>query len=76
MMDHINANQFREVYRPTIGADFMMKHVEINENIYRLQIWDTAGQEKFSSLNLLYSKGAKGVLVCFDLSSKESLLGL
>ena len=34
--------------KPTIGADFSKKEVMIDNAIVNLQIWDTAGQEKFS----------------------------
>ena len=33
--------------KPTIGADFTKKEVMIDNNLVTLQIWDTAGQEKF-----------------------------
>ncbi len=33
--------------KPTIGADFQKKEVMIENQIVNLQIWDTAGQEKF-----------------------------
>ena len=33
--------------KPTIGADFSKKEVEIEGQVVTLQIWDTAGQEKF-----------------------------
>ena len=33
--------------KPTIGADFSKKDVMIDNTMVSLQIWDTAGQEKF-----------------------------
>lgn len=33
--------------KPTIGADFSKKDVIIDDQLVTLQIWDTAGQEKF-----------------------------
>ena len=33
--------------KPTIGADFSKKEVMIDNTLVTLQIWDTAGQEKF-----------------------------
>jgi Ras-related protein Rab-7A len=33
--------------KPTIGADFSKKEVMIDNAVVNLQIWDTAGQEKF-----------------------------
>ena len=33
--------------KPTIGADFSKKEIMIDNTLVTLQIWDTAGQEKF-----------------------------
>ena len=33
--------------KPTIGADFSKKEILIDNTVVTLQIWDTAGQEKF-----------------------------
>ena len=37
-----------------------------------MQIWDTAGQEKFRAVAKTYLKKAKGVLVVFDITQVES----
>ena len=39
----------------------------------KLQIWDTAGQEKFRSVALNFYKGAMGAILIFDLTNPESL---
>ena len=41
-----------------------------------MQIWDTAGQEKFRNINSSYYKGANGILVVYDITNKESFEGL
>ena len=33
--------------KPTIGADFAKKEIQVDGQVVTLQIWDTAGQEKF-----------------------------
>jgi small GTP-binding protein len=42
----------------------------------RLEIWDTAGMEKFHSLTPMYYRGAHGALVVFDLTSARSYAGM
>lgn len=42
----------------------------------RLEIWDTAGMEKFQSLTPMYYRGAHGALVVFDVTSSRSYAGM
>ena len=40
--------QFTETCDPTVGVDFFARTIEIKNGIrIKLQLWDTAGQEKF-----------------------------
>lgn len=57
----------------TIGIDFKTYNIEIESNVYSLQIWDTAGQEKFRALTSTYYKGSQGCVCVFDLSDITSL---
>ncbi|XP_011403035.2 PREDICTED: ras-related protein Rab-13-like [Amphimedon queenslandica] len=63
---------FRESFLPTIGVDFKSKIVEEGEKRYKLQLWDTAGQERYDSLRRGFYRGAKGVIVVYDITSIES----
>ena len=47
-----------ENLKPTIGADFSNKEININGLIITLQIWDTADQEKYQSLGSAFYRGA------------------
>ena len=57
---------FSEKAEPTIGAAYCAKTVPVAEESVRLQIWDTAGMEKYQSIVPLYIRDAKIVLICFD----------
>lgn len=59
-------------YTATIGIDFRIRTVDINNKKYKLQIWDTAGQEKFRSITYSYYHGANGVLVVYDVTDRFS----
>jgi len=37
-----------------------------------LQVWDTAGQEKFRTITSGYYRGANGVVIVFDITNKHS----
>lgn len=58
--------------KPTIGADFQKKEVVVNNTIVTVQIWDTAGQEKYQSIGYAFYKGADCCALCFDLTRKET----
>ena len=59
---------------PTISGGFRRKDVILDELQTRvtLQIWDTAGQEKFKSLVENYYKNAQCAIVVYDITSEES----
>jgi Ras-related protein Rab-8A len=56
----------------TIGVDFKSKAVRVRGNEYKLQIWDTAGQEKFRTITQAYYRRARGVAIVFDWSQPDS----
>ena len=61
-------------FRATIGADFLAKVVKWNENLtLRLQLWDIAGQDRFSLLSRSFYKDAAGAFIVSDLSRAETL---
>jgi small GTP-binding protein len=63
---------FNESYSCTIGVDFFMKSLDIGEKSIKLQLWDTAGTEKFRSITTGYYRGANAAFVVFDLTSKPT----
>lgn len=63
---------FNESYSCTIGVDFFMKSIEIGEDTVKLQLWDTAGTEKYRSLTTSYYRGAHAAYVVFDLTNRET----
>lgn len=56
----------------TIGVEFMTKLFDIDGNQVKLQIWDTAGQEKYRSVGKAYYRNAIGVLLVFSLTDHVS----
>jgi len=63
---------FQETYKCTIGVDFLMKSLIINGKTVKLQLWDTAGQEKYKSMVSSYYRGANVALIIFDLTNHIS----
>ncbi|KAK7053118.1 Ras-related protein Rab-27A [Halocaridina rubra] len=73
---------FQQQFISTVGIDFREKRL-----IYRgdgtgrpqgvhLQLWDTAGQEKFRSLTTAFYRDAMGFLLLFDLTNEQSFLDI
>ncbi|KAL9966159.1 hypothetical protein ACROYT_G024195 [Oculina patagonica] len=56
----------------TIGVDFKVKTLTVDGNKAKLAIWDTAGQERFRTLTPSYYRGAQGVILVYDTSSRET----
>ena len=65
-------NKFTEEYLTTIGVEFGTKNIKVNNKIYRIQIWDTAGQEYFRSIARAYFKNCVCAMVVYDITCKES----
>jgi small GTP-binding protein len=65
-------DKFDESSLSTIGIDTQIKYLMQNNKKIELQIWDTAGQEKFRSLAKSCCNQMQGVVFVFDLSIKET----
>ncbi|KAI9322575.1 ras family-domain-containing protein [Dichotomocladium elegans] len=66
----------QEEVSATIGVDFKVAMMTIEGQTYKLTIWDTAGQERFRTLTSSYYRGAQGVILVYDVSSRESFEAL
>ena len=65
-------NDFKTEYQLTIGVEFGAKNLDINNKKFRLQIWDTAGQENYRSITRAYYKNSVCAILVYDISSRES----
>ena len=64
---------FERDYKATIGVDFEIERFEISGLPFSLQIWDTAGQEKFKCIASAYYRGAQVIITVFDMADIKSL---
>ena len=65
-------DKFEESHISTIGLDFKIKKVEINNKHYQLLLFDTAGQERYKSIALNVIKDAHGILLMYDITDKAT----
>lgn len=73
LLHRIIESKFEPNYTSTIGVDFKTVVVPLGAKQIILQIWDTAGQEKFKSLTQAYFKGAHACICVYDLTDFQSL---
>ena len=64
---------FEEDLKMTIGADFSVKNIEIDERPVTLRIWDFAGEDRFRVLLPAFAKGADGGIFMYDTTRYSSL---
>ena len=73
IMSKFVTNEFQSIYSATIGVEFKIKEIYVNNSCARLKIWDTCGQEKFRAITRQYFKNSNGVFIVFDLTKKETI---
>ena len=59
-------------YKITLGADFLTKEIQKGEDTIHLQIWDTAGTEKYNSLGQSFFRNTELCVLVFDQTNIES----
>ena len=65
-------NEFSLQYKATIGADFLTKQISRENALINLQIWDTAGSEKYHSVGASFYRNCETCILVFDLTNKDS----
>ena len=65
-------DEFSNDCRATVGVELSTKSYLINDKVIKLHLWDTAGQERFKSITSAYYKGAKGAVIVYDITNKDS----
>ncbi|EDX02949.1 ras-related protein RIC1 [Drosophila yakuba] len=65
-------DRFTGKYLCTVGVDFKVRSVEVAGQVVKLQVWDTAGEERFKSLLPAYYRGAHGILLVYDTTSANT----
>ena len=68
--------EFKEEYQLTIGVEFGSNNIIVDNNIFRIQIWDTAGQENFRSITRSYYKNSACALIVYDITRRQSVENL
>ncbi len=65
---------FSSIHVATVGFDYKSKIIKLpkSKKNVKLQIWDTAGQERYMSVNKNLFQKVQGIILMYDLTSRES----
>ena len=55
----------------TVGIDFLTKTIFVDDKMVRIQVWDTAGQEKFHCLIPQYIQDSSVAVIVYDITCKS-----
>ena len=72
IINRIIDNPFNDTYEVSIGIDFMSKNIRFRGQNIKIQIWDSAGQEKYRGLIPSYVRNSSIVFVVYDVSNRSS----
>ena len=73
IITRLKSNDFNQKVESTMCSSMFRKSVDIpNYGPLMLELWDTAGQEKYRSINTLFYKDAQIVIFVYDITSKKS----
>ena len=68
LIDHT----FNAYETSTVGANYQLLNLLVNDKKVEMQIWDTAGQEKFRSLGPIYFRNSLGAIAVYDCTQSKS----
>ena len=63
---------FEETYSATVGFEFLVFNVKLNDKVIKLQIWDTCGQELYRSLISSFYRNASLAMMVYAIDNRES----
>ena len=72
----ITQDAFDAESRTTIGVEFSQKVMNINQQKIVVQIWDTAGQDRYKAITSAYYRSASAAILVYDISKRSSFENL
>lgn len=72
ILSRFTDNKFPLNLMGTAGIDFKNKNIEIDEKRIKLEIFDTAGQERYHCITTNYYQGVMGIILVYDVTDKIS----
>ncbi|XP_051978842.1 ras-related protein Rab-19 isoform X1 [Xyrauchen texanus] len=63
---------FSDNHQNTIGVDFTVRSMDIDGKRVKMQVWDTAGHERFRTITQSYYRSAHGAMIAYDLTRRPT----
>ncbi|ELW67299.1 ras-related protein Rab-19 [Tupaia chinensis] len=70
VVQHFKSKVYTEAQQNTIGVDLTVCSLEINGKRVKMQVWDTASQERFSTITQSYYRSAHAAIIAYDLARR------
>lgn len=72
IVNYFILGQFDESAMPTLGATYASSNVQVDGKTVSLQIWDTAGHERYKVLAPMYYRGSNAAILVYSISDPKS----
>ena len=72
IINNIINEKFNPSNESTTSSTYVEKEIIYDNKIYKFEIWDTAGQEKYRSLAKVFYKNSAVCILVYDITRKES----
>ena len=69
-----NIQNLDQSYIPTIGRDFTLFNYKIKDKIFKVQLWDVSGQERWEDTVYYLARGAGAILLFYNSFDRKSFL--
>ena len=76
MLHRLTNNEFLTDHEVTVGVEFGTLLVKLEQQVFKLQIWDTAGQESFKSITKIFYRGAHCIFLSYDITRLDTFVNL
>lgn len=72
ILERYTTDNFHEHFITTIGVDYRFKNIKIDNYNVKLQLWDTASQERFRCITTNYYRNSHIIIICYDITDINS----
>eukprot|EP01122_Echinamoeba_exundans_P001353 TRINITY_DN11427_c0_g1_i1.p1 TRINITY_DN11427_c0_g1~~TRINITY_DN11427_c0_g1_i1.p1 ORF type:complete len:241 (-),score=52.21 TRINITY_DN11427_c0_g1_i1:523-1245(-) len=77
LLTRFSRNEFSADTRSTIGVEFMSKLIKVESGKHaQIQVWDTAGQDRYRAITAAYYRNASGAFLVYDISRAPTFKSL